>query len=79
MTDRRRTSVYLSGWEYNRLLQDDPAQPRVSALPASILWNGSHQLWMFENVFCARESFENEVEATDMLGWVTGTILLLTA
>jgi hypothetical protein len=57
------------------LLQKDPAQPRVSALPASILWNGSHQLWMFENVFCTRESFENEVEATEILGWVNGTVL----
>jgi hypothetical protein len=75
MSSRRRTSVYLSGWEYNRLLQKDPAQTRVSALPASILWNGSHQLWMFENVFCTRESFENEVEATDILGWVNGTVL----
>jgi hypothetical protein len=75
MSTRPRTSVYLSGWEYNRLLQEDPAQPRVSALPASILWNGSHQLWMFENVYCTRESFENEVEATDRLGWVNGTVL----
>jgi len=71
----RRTSVYLSGWEYNRLLQEDPTEPKVSALPASILWNGSHQLWMFENIFCARESFENETEATDLLGWVNGTVL----
>jgi len=30
----RRSSVYPSGWEYNRLLQPDPAQPRISALPA---------------------------------------------
>ena len=70
-----RNSVYLSGWEYNRLLQKDPTQPRVSALPASILWNGSHQLWMFEYVYCARESYENEVEATDRLGWVNGQVL----
>lgn len=71
----RRSSVYLSGWEYNRLLQADPSRPRISALPASILWNGSHQLWMFEHVYCARESFENEIEATDRLGWVNGTVL----
>ncbi|SED01248.1 hypothetical protein SAMN05216482_5565 [Streptomyces sp. PAN_FS17] len=70
-----RSSVYLSGWEYNRLLQADPTRPRISALPASILWNGSHQLWMFEQVYCARESFENEIEATDRLGWVNGTVL----
>jgi hypothetical protein len=70
-----RSSVYLSGWEYNRVLQADPAQPRNSALPASILWNGSHQLWMFETVFCTQESFENEVAATEVLGWVNGTVL----
>jgi hypothetical protein len=72
---KRRNSVYLSGWEYNRLLQRDPTEPRVSALPASILWNGSHQLWMFEHIYCARESYENEVEATDRLGWVNGNVL----
>lgn len=69
------TSVYISGWEYNRLLQDDPTQPRNSALPASILWSGSHQLWMFETIYCSRESFLNEVEATDQLGWVNGEVL----
>jgi hypothetical protein len=71
----RRSSVYLSGWEHNRLLQRDPTQPRISALPAAILWNGSHQLWMFETVYCSKESFENEVEATDRLGWVNGRVL----
>jgi hypothetical protein len=71
----RRSSVYLSGWEYNRLLQEDPSQPRISALPAAILWNGSHQLWMFETIYCTRESFENEIEATDRLGWVNGLVL----
>jgi hypothetical protein len=30
---------------------------------------------MFEHVYCARESFENEIEATDRLGWVNGTVL----
>jgi hypothetical protein len=70
-----RSSVYLSGWEYNRLLQEDPAQPRISALPAAILWNGSHQLWMFETIYCSKESFELEVEATERLGWVNGLVL----
>lgn len=72
---RPRTSVFLSGWEYNRVLQPDPTTPRNSALPASILWNGSHQLWMFEAVYCTKESFENETQATDRLGWVDGTVL----
>ena len=75
MSSRRRASVDPSGWEYNRVLQADPSEPRISALPASILWNGRHQLWMFESVFCTRESFENEVEATDVLGWVNGAVL----
>ena len=69
------SAVYLSGWEYNRLLQSDPTQPRNSALPASILWNGAHQLWMFEKLYCTKESFDNEVKATDRLGWVNGHIL----
>lgn len=30
---------------------------------------------MFETVYCAKESFENEVEATDRLGWVNGLVL----
>jgi hypothetical protein len=30
---------------------------------------------MFEHVYCARESFENEIEATDRLGWINGTVL----
>jgi hypothetical protein len=75
LASRSRNSVFLSGWEYNRVLQPDPTIPRNSALPASILWNGSHQLWMFETVFCTKESFENEARATDSLGWVNGTVL----
>jgi hypothetical protein len=71
----RRSSVYLSGWEYNRLLQKEPTQSRISALPAAILWNGSHQLWMFENIYCSKESFDNEVQATERLGWVNGRVL----
>lgn len=30
---------------------------------------------MFETIYCTRESFENEVEATNQLGWITGEIL----
>ncbi|HEX6523411.1 MAG TPA: hypothetical protein VF070_25935 [Streptosporangiaceae bacterium] len=30
---------------------------------------------MFEHIYCARESYENEVEATDRLGWVNGNVL----
>jgi hypothetical protein len=70
-----RDSVYLSGWEYNRLLQKDPTKPRNSALPAAILWTGAHQLWMFKTIYCTKESYENEIEATDRLGWVNGKVL----
>jgi len=67
-------SIYLSGWEYNRLLQDDPCQPRNSALPAEVLWNGATVFWLFENVYCTREALENEQCAADELGWTTGRI-----
>src|SRR4051812_4585765 len=69
------SSAYLSGWEYNRLLQDDPVQPRISALPAASLWQGAHQFWLFETVLCTAESIENECAAADSLGWATGTII----
>ena len=38
------SNIYLSGWEYNRLLSKDPTEPRISALPAEILWNGAAPL-----------------------------------
>jgi hypothetical protein len=68
-------SLYLSGWEYNRLLSDDPTSARNSAIPASILWNGAHQLWMFEHVYVTREAWLNERHATEELGWVMGEVL----
>jgi hypothetical protein len=67
-------SVYLSGWEYNRLLQDDPLEPRNSALPAEVLWDGSAMLWLFEKVYCTREALECERYASETLGWTTGAI-----
>ncbi|MDE1672676.1 hypothetical protein [Nocardia gipuzkoensis] len=66
--------VYLSGWEYNRLLQSEPLVPRVSALPAEILWNGAAHLWMFKEVWCTKESLAAEVAAADVMGWKTGQI-----
>jgi hypothetical protein len=68
-------SLYLSGWEYNRLLSDDPTSPRNSALPASILWNGAHQLWMFEHLYVTQEAWQNEHYATEQLGWIMGDVL----
>lgn len=74
MTTLSVNSVYLSGWEYNRLLQPDPTTPRNSALPAEILWNGAAYLWLFEHVYCSTESLQNEYKANEILGWTTGRI-----
>jgi hypothetical protein len=68
-------SLYLSGWEYNRLLADDPLAPRNSAIPSSILWSGAHQLWMFKDVYVTREAWDNELYATEELGWIMGDVL----
>lgn len=67
-------SVYLSGWEYNRLLQQSATKPRTSALPSASLWRGAHQFWLFKHVMCTAESIENECDAADALGWATGAI-----
>lgn len=68
-------SVYLSGWEYNRLLDDDPVlSHRNTALPGDILWNGAAQLWLFQNIYCTAESLDNERAAGERLGWTTGKI-----
>ena len=68
---RTINSVYLSGWEYNKLLQNDPLKPRNTALPAEILWNGAAQLWLFEKVLCTKESLESERYAAETLGWAS--------
>jgi hypothetical protein len=69
-----RDGIYLSGWEYNRLLQRDPIARRNSALPAEILWNGAAPLWLFRKVFCTQEAVDNEWRAYELLGWPTGRI-----
>lgn len=68
-------SVYLSGWEFNRLLNDDaaPLAARNSALPGAVFWHGGAPLWIFKNVYCTAESLENEREASSRVGWTTGT------
>ena len=65
-------SVYLSGWEYNRLLGNDPTAPRNSALPAEVLWNGAAEFWMFEKVYCTKESLDCERSCFKVLEWPTG-------
>ena len=56
------------------MLHDDPSMPRNSALPAEILWNGSSQLWLFEKIYCTKESLDNERACGEHLGWATGKI-----
>lgn len=75
MTPEPVNGVYLTGWEYNRFLSTNPTEARNSALPASILWNGAHQLWMFEQVYVTKEASANESYATDELGWIMGDVL----
>jgi hypothetical protein len=66
------SGVYLTGWEYNRILDTDPLTPRNSALPGEILWSGAAYLWLFETVYCTHESYMNELAADSMMGWRTG-------
>lgn len=69
-----RNAVFLSGWEYNRLLQEDPFLPRNSALPGELLWHGAAHFWLFEKVYCTTDALDNERSAGDRLGWTTGKI-----
>ncbi|MFF0530735.1 hypothetical protein ACFYT3_20345 [Nocardia amikacinitolerans] len=66
--------IYLPGWEFNRLLANTPLEPRISALPGAALWNGAAHFWMFEKVYCTKESFDNEAYSAQELGWATGSI-----
>ncbi|CAN5889860.1 MAG: hypothetical protein USCGTAYLOR_01916 [Chromatiales bacterium USCg_Taylor] len=69
-----RSNVFLSGWEYNRLLQRDVTTPVQSALPGRVLWTGALHFWLFDKVFCTKESLEGEILAYNTLGWATGLI-----
>ncbi|MBF6240497.1 hypothetical protein IU474_25975 [Nocardia otitidiscaviarum] len=66
--------IYLPGWEFNRLLGETPIEARISALPGAFLWNGAAQFWMFEKVYCTKESYENEAYSAQELNWATGRI-----
>src|SRR5689334_5038044 len=68
------SSIFLSGWEYNRLLDDNPLKPQSSGLPAEILWQGSSQFWLFEKVYCTKEALEGEDAGWEELSWSTGYI-----
>jgi hypothetical protein len=67
-------AVYLSGWEYNRILRATPFDPIPSGLPAQVLWNGAAQFWFFEKVFCTKESLAGDLAAYEALGWTSGWI-----
>ena len=69
-----KDTIFLSGWEYNRILAESPFQNLASALPAQCLWNGSAQFWLFDKVYCFKEAFDVEVACYDALGWTTGRI-----
>ena len=69
-----KSGIFLSGWEYNRVLGDSPLESRASALPAECLWNGSAQFWLFKAVYCTKEALETEITCYDALGWTTGRI-----
>lgn len=66
--------IYLPGWEYNRVLADDPCKPRNSALPGALFWNGAAPFWMFEKVYCTKESLDTELFAAQEIGWTTSRI-----
>lgn len=65
-------SVYLTGWEYNRIAAADPFNSVASGLPAQCLWEGAAQFFLFETVYCTKESFDGDLAAADDLGWTTG-------
>jgi hypothetical protein len=67
-------NAYLSGWEFNRLLERDPLASQPSSLPADVLWKGSSFLWLFEAVYCTKESLEGERRSAGELGWTSGKI-----
>lgn len=66
--------IYLPGWEYNRMLANSPFESRNSALPGAVFWNGAAPLWMFEKVYCTKESLDNEMFAAQEIGWATSRI-----
>ena len=69
-----KDSIYLSGWEYNRLLEEDPAEPQPTMLPGAALWNGGAQFWLFQQVYCTKESLDAEIRASEAVGFITGKI-----
>lgn len=69
-----KDSIFLTGWEYNRVLASDPTAPIVSGLPAQALWDGAAQFWLFKNVYCTTEALNGDLAAFRDLNWTTGYI-----
>lgn len=67
-------AIYLSGWEYNRILRESPLEPVASGLPAQVLWDGAAQLWMYETAYCTKEALLGDLAAYEEVGWTTGRI-----
>lgn len=67
-------TIYLSGWEYNRVIRKSPLEPVASGLPAQIPWNGAAQLWMYETTYCTKEALLGDLAAYEEIGWTTGRI-----
>src|SRR5688500_9699409 len=69
-----KSAIYVSGWEYNRVLADHVLTSKASGLPAQLLWDGAAQFWMFEHVYCTKESLDGDIAAAVDLDWTTGFI-----
>jgi hypothetical protein len=73
MSVARINGIYIPGWEFNRVLSDEPWEARNSALPGALLWAGAGVFWMFEKVYCTKEAYENEACAAEELEWATSS------
>jgi len=68
-------SIFLSGWEYNLLLSDEPGSLDMpSGLPAKALWETGAVFWLFENVHCTKPSLECDIDSMTALGWTSPKI-----
>ncbi len=70
------SAIYLSGCEYNRLLHQDPTVPQTSFIPAEPLWKSTSQFWLFEHVYCTKESVDCERAFADEMGFASSRIVV---
>ena len=75
MSSKDIKNGFISGWEYNLILDRDPIlSSRASGLPAKALWQCGSIFWMFETVECPLRAYEGDLSALKNLGWATGAI-----